>query len=243
MNQIYLKKAFEQRAKLLAHVVTGSKNIKVTISGDQAYRTPGLINLPVGDFSDPAFISMTLGWIDHELGHEDITDSAVTKQAYQEGKIVNTFRQIIEDVRMEKQRGEKFRGARYNLNRLAELAIEKGLFSEPTNDNQASLVTALCLYYGRSKVIGQSCLNNYAALAEQLLAQHMSKHVIEDILAAVDKTHDAKGNADSLVIAREIVKILQDQDQDQDDSSDPSDDNSDDPQDESSDPSDDKSDN
>ena len=250
MNQTYLKKAFEQRAKVLAHVVTGSKNIKVTVSGNQAYRTPGLINLPVGDFSDPAFVSMTLGWIDHELGHEDITDVAVTKNAYQEGKIVNTFRQIIEDVRMEKQRGEKFRGARYNLNRLAELAIDKGLFSKPTDENPASLVTALCLYYGRSKIIGQTCLHDYATLAEQLLAQLMPQNVIQDILAAMDKTKDAKSNADSLDIAREIVKLLEDLDQDdsgdssdedsdgsQDDSGDPSDEDYDDSQDDSGDPS------
>lgn len=216
MNQQLLKKQFIARAKMLAHVMTSTSNIKVTVSGTGAYRQPGLINIPSGDFSDPEWVSMVEGWIDHELGHEDETCFNVTKLATKESRLLNDFRQIIEDVRMEKSRGEKFRGARQNLSLLAELAIKRGLFSMPSAEcDPLTSVQMLCLYYGRSHIIQQTCLNDYADLAKQIVSTKLGNKLMTELCSIIDRVEHAKNNADSLMLAREIISLLQDEHDDQ----------------------------
>ena len=95
-------KNFIKRAKALANVMTQTKNVEVTISGSSAYRTPGAINVPNGDFSDSDWVAMVHGWIDHELGHEAHTSHEVFITAAQESSVMKNMLNCIEDIRMEK---------------------------------------------------------------------------------------------------------------------------------------------
>ena len=113
-------KQFIKRAKALSNVMTQTKNVNVTISGNQAYRLPGEINVPSGDFSDPEWVAMVHGWIDHELGHEEHTEHDVFIHAIHKSNATKKILNCIEDIRMEKKVGENFVGAKKNLSRLAE---------------------------------------------------------------------------------------------------------------------------
>ena len=233
MNKDKVKQSFIQRAKVLAHVMTSSKNIEVTVSGTNAYRQPGLINIPNGNFMDPEWCKMVKGWIDHELGHEDETDHTVTANTARECKVLNDFRNIIEDCRMEKSRGEKYRGCRNNLTELSRLAMERDLFPDPSDLPSGSLPAMTVLYIGRHEVIGQTCLSDYAYRAKLKLGELLPNLNLDDLRNIILKTNDAQSNADSVSIAREILDLLKDSiDNNSDDSQDDSD-SSDDSQDDS----------
>ena len=233
MNKDKVKQSFIQRAKVLAHVMTSSKNIEVTVSGTNAYRQPGLINIPNGNFMDPEWCKMVKGWIDHELGHEDETDHTVTANTARECKVLNDFRNIIEDCRMEKSRGEKYRGCRNNLTELSRLAMERDLFPDPSDLPSGSLPAMTVLYIGRHEVIGQTCLSDYAYRAKLKLGELLPNLNLDDLRNIILKTNDAQSNADSVSIAREILDLLKDSiDNNSDDSQDDSD-RSDDSQDDS----------
>ncbi len=66
---------FKRRAKTLAVVMAAHKDMSITIAGSGAWHAPGHINIPNGDFTDPDFVAMANGWVDHELAHESETDS------------------------------------------------------------------------------------------------------------------------------------------------------------------------
>ena len=223
MNKDKVKQSFIQRAKVLAHVMTSSKNIEVTVSGTNAYRQPGLINIPNGNFMDPEWCKMVKGWIDHELGHEDETDHTVTANTARECKVLNDFRNIIEDCRMEKSRGEKYRGCRNNLTELSRLAMERDLFPDPSDLPSGSLPAMTVLYIGRHEVIGQTCLSDYAYRAKLKLGELLPNLNLDDLRNIILKTNDAQSNADSVSIAREILDLLKDSiDNNSDDSQDDS---------------------
>src|SRR5690606_30303741 len=110
--------SFIQRAKALATLMTSRQGVEVTIGGNQAYSQGGRINLPNGDFTDPEWVAMIQGWIDHELGHEKHTDHNIFASS---GKIDPALQRIlnqVEDARMEKCVGDEFPGARTNLSQL-----------------------------------------------------------------------------------------------------------------------------
>lgn len=227
-NQQSVQREFIARAKMLAHVMTSSTNIKVTISGGTPYCSFGHINLPAGDYTDPIFVKMIQGWIDHELGHEDetsINDVVLSKDNQVLAHIFN----IVEDVRMEKNRGVKFRGSKQNLAILAELAIERNYFTSPTaEDDIGDLIFSLILYRGRAKVIGQHCLDDFANLAQSFLSSQSTTPSFADglchLIDKIDMLTDSKG---SLNLSNEIIDYIKEEEekQQQDQSNDQQDDN------------------
>jgi hypothetical protein len=216
-------------AKMLAKLMTSSTNMQVTIHGNQAYRTPGHINVPMGDFTDPDIVAMTHGFIDHELGHEKHTHHPTFVDFANKSPFHKHMLNIIEDVRMEKAVGSEFPGAKRNLETLAGLAIKKELFQEPThNAPVVELIQALCLYHGRFKVLEQYCVRDFAMKARWLLSQKLGTDVVDDIVSLIESTHGAQSTADSASIAEAIINRLEEAkdnaDQDDSDSSDAGDD-------------------
>ncbi|PTC01265.1 hypothetical protein C9975_03015 [Thalassospira xiamenensis] len=202
-------------AKTLARVMTRSSEIEVTISGCTAFRTPGWINIPSGDFSDPDVVTMTYGYIDHELGHENHTNHEQFVSVARISPTHKHFINMVEDVRMETCVGSEFSGAKGNLRKLAALAIEKGLFAEPTSElSPLKLVQMLVLYRGRYRIIGQQCLSDYAAKAELLVRDLLGDGPTDAICQLVDSTQSARSTYHAGVIAADIIEIIKELEQD-----------------------------
>lgn len=207
---------FIARAKTLSNIMTTTKDIKVTIDGTEAYCSFGHINIPAGDFTDPKFVKMVHGWIDHELGHEDESDRKLMKIAKSDPVLAHLFN-IVEDVRMEKSRGLKFRGAKHNLAVLAELAIERGLFTEPSRDKDVgALIFSSILYRGRAKVIGQHCLDDYAQQSIALLIEKTTQPFVDGLLFLIDKMHSLTNSHGALKLAQEILEYIKKEQEQQD---------------------------
>lgn len=199
---------FHQIACALAPMMTRNQ-VKVTISGDRAYRTAGAINLPQGDFSNAEFVTLSHGYLDHELGHERFTDEKYTQKAYEESELISRFRQVLEDPRMERCQGEEFPGAKINLEKMVELCIKRDFFPFVSAlDVPAKQIMYFCLYWGRVVVTGQSLLRARLDDAELFLRNRVGDELIDSILKRLQPLKEAKSNLDSLKIARSIVKLL-----------------------------------
>ena len=212
MNQNRLKQSFIARAKTLAHVMTRSTNVKVTVSGNTAYNTAGLINIPAGDFTDKDWVKMVEGWIDHELGHENHTDNAVRDAFVGKSKLKHALWNTIEDVWMERSVGNRFPGARQNLSILAELAMKRGLFEDPAGAlHPLTAVSAFLLYGGRSKIIGQHCLDNYADNALTEVINHLGDDFAKKLVICRDDIGAVNSTAGAVAIAQRVIDLLKEE--------------------------------
>ncbi|MCU8014966.1 VWA domain-containing protein [Shewanella sp. SM74] len=148
--------ATQTKAKLLrkynniSRVLTTNNDLTIQFSGNQAYYVPGLINLPAGDFSDDDFITMSLGFCDHELGHENYTDLNWYELASQRSQYLQSLLNALDDVHQEKRLMADFRGTKTTLRKLVELCKVKGLFPPiPEDAPVPSLLHAWVLMKGR----------------------------------------------------------------------------------------------
>src|SRR5690554_1898135 len=210
MNTVHqIKKIATMLGRVMAK---GHSDIQVTISGRAAYRRPGQINIPMGDFSDPDVITMTHGFIDHEIGHERHTKHQCFVDAANQSSILKHMLNIIEDVRMEVCVGDEYPGAKRNLANLVELAMKRGLFSEPSDKaSSIQMIQAFCLYHGRYTVTGQSVLADYAQKAESLLIEMIGMDLVQKIKSEVESTRLAKTTDDAYQIAKNILNLIQDE--------------------------------
>nr|WP_281041256.1 VWA domain-containing protein [Shewanella xiamenensis] len=148
--------ATQTKAKLLrkynniSRVLTTNNDLTIQFSGNHAYYVPGLINLPAGDFSDDDFITMSLGFCDHELGHENYTDLNWYELASQTSPYLQSLLNALDDVHQEKRLMADFRGTKTTLRKLVELCKVKGLFPPiPEDAPVPSLLHAWVLMKGR----------------------------------------------------------------------------------------------
>ena len=200
---------FIQRAKNIGPLLAGKDNVKVTIGGSTAFSAGGLINLPSGDFSDPDWVAMSRGWIDHEFGHEKHTEHSYFKQAASNSPALKNILNALEDARMEREVAKEFPGAKTNLSKLVDLAIEKELFCSP--DKTASPIQSFILYHGRRFVTAQHALNEYAEQAEQLCREALSDDVVDQLKDLIEQTASARNTSDVYDIAERIVALLEEE--------------------------------
>lgn len=208
---------FIQRAKNIGPLLAGKPNVKVTIGGSTAYSAGGLINLPSGDFSDPDWVAMSRGWIDHEFGHEKHTEHSYFKQAASNSPALKNILNALEDARMEREVAKEFPGAKTNLSKLVDLAIEKELFCSP--DKTASPIQSFILYHGRRFVTAQHALNEYAEHAEQLCREALSDDVVNQLKDLIEQTASALNTSDVYDIAERILALLEEEKEKQSDNS------------------------
>lgn len=214
-------------AKVLAPLL-GGKACEITISGKRAYTKGERINIPAGDFTDPDFVTMANGYIDHELGHNAFTDFDVSQKAYDEDRVLNKLRNALEDVRMERLQGKAWPGAKINLDRLATLCVARGNFSPISEDDSPTKqVLFFCLYWGRFHINHQLAVGPLADHAESNLRERLGDVLVNAILTELALLESATSNQDCLDIARAILKLLKDEVSESDEDDDDLDDESD----------------
>jgi hypothetical protein len=146
-------------SSIAAMCSNGKKTVR--FSGTGAYISDNLINLPVGDLSDPEFIDMCQGLIDHECGHDKYTPHGLKQRTYTPLK--NNLINLFEDVRMEQLVFADYRAAKSNLSKTVDIAMKREWFAPPddTTCNTGTVVNYL-LHRARAVYCGQTQLDNYA---------------------------------------------------------------------------------
>ncbi|WP_076922833.1 VWA domain-containing protein [Pseudoalteromonas sp. SK20] len=192
-------------AKVLSKLMSDREDISVTVSGRTAFSCGGRINVPFGDFSDSDYVTMTHGYIDHEIGHEKHTSFSINFKSKLHANLCNIF----EDARMEKLVSDEYPGAKINLQNLVLLAMKKGLFAEPSeSENPLMLVISYCLYKGRALGAGNTCLDDYAELALSYLSHVYDQNTLEQLTEIVHKITRARSTRDCASMAWEVIELL-----------------------------------
>ena len=215
-------RSFIQRAKALATLMTTRQGVEVTVGGNQAYSQGGRINLPNGDFTDPEWVAMIQGWIDHELGHEKHTDHSIFAISGTIDPALQRILNQLEDARMEKCVGDEFPGARANLSQLVGLAIKRELFQAPSVEDPSHALSGFILYHARRFIVGQSVLNDYANEAERICRHVMGDDLVNAIKVEIESTAKAKNTHDAFEISKRIYDLIKEEEEKSEDSGDDS---------------------
>jgi uncharacterized protein YegL len=158
-----------RKYKNLSRVLTTNNNMKIVFSGKQAFHIPGLINLPIGDFSDDDFITMSMGFCDHELGHENYTNSDWYHVAGKKSSYLKGLLNALDDFHQERRLIADFRGTRLTLRKLVELCKVKGIFTVLSNEAPIPMfIQAWVLYKARS-YLGQPVSDFFNETDKQVL--------------------------------------------------------------------------
>ncbi|SUJ07824.1 VWA domain-containing protein [Shewanella morhuae] len=174
-----------RKYKNLSRVLTMNNDLTIQFSGKSAYHLPGLINLPMGDFSDDDFVTMSLGFCDHELGHENYTDSNWYRIAHERSSYLQQMLNALDDVHQEKRLMADFRGTKTTLRKLVELCKVKGFFGPVPDDAPVSLlVHAWVLMKGRCYL--DQPLTEYFNLVDSLVLVKFGEQFYKDLHSLLD---------------------------------------------------------
>ncbi|GGP69764.1 hypothetical protein GCM10009347_38710 [Shewanella algicola] len=158
-----------RKYKNLSRVLTTTNNMEITFSGNGAYHLPGRINLPYGDFSDDDFVTMSMGFCDHELGHENYTDSNWYHLASDRSAFLKGLLNALDDYHQERRLMADFRGTKISLRKLVELCKVKGLFGVIEDDSPIpAYIHGWVLYKARSH-LGQPLSDLFNVTDKQVL--------------------------------------------------------------------------
>ncbi|CAH7360581.1 VWFA domain-containing protein [Vibrio chagasii] len=206
------QRALIRKFTLLQAMNTGRAGV-VQIQGTKAGTTGHSTVLPLGNMEDPEYLDMLEGMMDHENGHCKHTDFSVWYSI--RNKLVQQLTNIFEDVRIEKLVAREYPGAKINLLKLVQVAIKRGLFSQPSmEDDLVQLVQKYILYFGRYQHLNQYHLRDYALEAQSCLRLALP-NAFPKIEAIVAASESASSTADALHYAEEVLKVLRDEQQEQ----------------------------
>lgn len=205
-----LKRAVDPLTTLLSGF-----DLSITFKNDQAqtmYDTrtgkPVRMILPIlpGD-ADAHVIAAFHGYIDHEVGHVLYTDISDFHKEL-DSRMLKTFFNIVEDIRIERCMCERFVGSRFNLARLHEMAFPESQVTEmkkpETDDEMVSAVINGALYACRA-------LGGQDYFKRQLMMNPILKWVYEKIEEEVGAKpfSSMKSSKDALALAKRLIELFE----------------------------------
>jgi len=193
--------------------------LKVTQQGTNAFvqfdevtQRPTRVNIPfIPDNASEELILAIQGFIDHEVSHILHSDFTVLSAANKENKQLGVTLNIVEDPFIERKMGERFPGAVYNLSRLHEFFIkhvtEVGVKNAETPMDQFAflIVAAVRAWSGQTAFKEYLDRNNYW---DHPIMKGFVERLPASVIARMPKI---KSTAESLEIAREILKAMSDE--------------------------------
>lgn len=192
---------------LLARMLSEKYGLNITMGGHTAFTDGKTINLPTLPVDDPDTADLAIGYIDHEVGHVRFSDNEVVAEAMRISPFLNTVRNIFEDIRIEELMHEVFPGTRTNLAKLVKKLVIKEKFNKVDPLDPGKLVTGYLLYTLRSKVLGQTGLEELRQdTSQKLKKQYPGLHAELDAVAF--DIVDAKNSDDALTLAKKVLEAV-----------------------------------
>ena len=184
-------------------------SVQVSVGGETAYSTGGSINIPIGDFSDPRFMKMVQGYIDHEIGHESETEHGYMAKAISiGGNLMGSILNALEDARMENSRGNIYPGARINLEVLFSIAIEDEIIPNPNDmkQNIMEVIFSYILHASRELVCGYTA--THASLALSIIRQSAGDVFADGLVELLKESPSMKTTYCAFQLAEKIYNYL-----------------------------------
>ena len=206
MNQSTLVKSLPIVAKALGR----NMGVKVELDASHAWTDGNVIYLPSLPLQDPGVETLGLGYIIHEAGHIRYSDFSIDYAEF--SPIVRKLIGIMEDIRMEKCIIRDYPGAYKKLSNLVQKLVQDGFFKNVTTDSSpAATLCGYVLHKGRSKMLGQTALNDHAKNSQAFLESVMTPLSMTRINSVMARLSAAKNEGDVVKLAQEIAQILEEE--------------------------------
>jgi len=206
MNQSTLVKSLPIVAKALGR----NMGVKVELDASHAWTDGNVIYLPSLPLQDPGVETLGLGYIIHEAGHIRYSDFSIDYAEF--SPIVRKLIGIMEDIRMEKCIIRDYPGAYKKLSNLVRKLVQDDFFQTVTTDSSpAATLCGYVLHKGRSKMLGQTALNDHAKNSQAFLESVMTPLSMTRINSVMARLSAAKNEGDVVNLAQEIAQILEEE--------------------------------
>ena len=174
------------------------RGVALNIGGDQAFTDGKNITIPSLPEDDEEAMVLARGYIDHEAAHIAITDFDVPKSSRWHG--------ILEDVRIERQQGEKYPGVAINTAKLLEAVVKKGGFAITKNPVLNLQIWAASR--ARTRIIRQQALAEREVVVEAMSRTAYGDPFCDEFAAIVDMVKDCRSTQDCAEVAEKLIQLL-----------------------------------
>lgn len=193
---------------LVARAIGRKFGIEVKVGASNACTDGEVIYLPSLPFEDSDLETLAFGFLEHEAAHIRYTEF-MEKDEFDSDfhhSLWNTF----EDVRIERNLASEYPGFASTLRRLVKALVKGGeIFGPPdVNGSFAQKLDTYLLYRLRSQVLGQSALDQYAAIAEKQLNDVVPENLVIRVNGVLGRVPGLKSSREAKDLAKEILQIV-----------------------------------
>ncbi|MCK9985426.1 MAG: cobaltochelatase CobT [Azoarcus sp.] len=194
---------------IYAKMLADACDVEVVIGTQtRAYTTGRTIYLPPLPGDSALAQKLAYGMIMHEAGHIEETQF----NQFQQDKVLQSMAGRLEDVRMEAKQIRKFPGGKRRLAAMVEGLVETGYFAPlPADCTANQAMAAYILTRLRADLLGQKACEEIAHGAEARCKELLPESALTRLRVLMYQVANCRDTADVVVLAAEIVKMLQEE--------------------------------
>lgn len=162
----------------------------------------------IGDEEDAVLME---GLIDHEAGvHCLQTDFDVANaRLISEPELVRVLSNVFEDVFGERELKRIKPGCAKTINRALEIMTSRGVFSAPEpDDHPASLLVGGLVYGLRSRLLGQTVMEDFFVQRWKLLADAVGQPLADELWALANQVDQVKNTSQAIDLAKKVYEKI-----------------------------------
>lgn len=198
--------------KQISSMIAGRHNVKVNIVEKIKYNAVAVndeIFIRNGDFTDPEYLKLVEGLIDHEAGHLKFSDFTYLKKQQFKPLELALFN-AIEDIRMERLVKDTYPGSINNLQGMCEVLVKRGgadYHSQPFMIKFQGYVMMYCrLHFNHDK-----CMKKPLCLTRESLIEATDSEFIKSLNRILDAVDAVVTCADINPIIEQVIRLLESQ--------------------------------
>ena len=184
--------------RIAMQALADSRGIVLKIGGEGVHTNGKVITIPSLPEDDALAMILARGYIDHEAAHVALTDFNIPNDSM--------WNNLLEDVRIEKQQGEKYPGVAVNTASLLEAVVKQGGFA--LSDHQVANLMIWAASRTRTRILRQKALAETEVIAEKRLRSELGDSFCDEFVKIVDTVKDCKSTGDCHDVAERIQNLI-----------------------------------
>ncbi|KLV03532.1 hypothetical protein ABT56_19075 [Photobacterium aquae] len=203
---------FKRSMPIIAAGLSAKFNIRVNVSGSEAYTNGAVINVPDYDLDTQEDKHVMQGYLVHEVGHNRYNSFDIDPNTKPNTPIAHTLWNCIEDIRIEMALMQEFAGTKIWLNMLAQRLYDTRKIRGFTNtDHPSTIFVFYALYYGRFKYLSQKAYGLVLPECEKAFLQTFNQHILNRMKGVLSQVDELNSSQDSVDMTLALLKMLNDE--------------------------------
>lgn len=198
--------------KQISSMIAGRHNVKVHIVEKIRYNAATKndeIFIRNGDFTDPVYLKLVEGLIDHEAGHLKFSDFIYLKNQHFTPLELTLFN-AIEDVRMERLMKDTYPGSISNLQGMCEVLVERGGADYHTQPFMVKF-QGYVMMYCRFHFNNDKCMKKHLYMTRESLIDETNSEFIKSLNLILDAVDAVVRCEDISPIIKQLIRLLESQ--------------------------------